>query len=74
MKEHFGLLSYIPAWSDMFRGAAVYVDKILKGTNPADLPVQRPAKFNLIVNMGTAKQLGVEIPPSILYRADEVIR
>ncbi len=74
VKERFGLLAYIPAWSDMFRGAATYVDKILRGANPADLPVQRPVKFNLIINLKTAKQLGITIPPSILYRADKVIK
>lgn len=58
----------------MFRGAARYVDKILRGAKPADLPVQRPAKFDLLVNLKTAAQLGVIIPSSILYRADEVIR
>ena len=68
-----GLLSYCLDWDDQFRRAAVYVDKILRGTKPADLPVQAPTKYVLAVNLKTAKALGLAVPQSLLARADEVI-
>ena len=68
-----GLMSYGPNFPDLFSRAADFVDKILRGAKPADMPVQQPVKFDLIVNLKTAKALGLRIPESFLLRADEVI-
>jgi putative ABC transport system substrate-binding protein len=73
LPEAGGLLSYGPNLAAFFRHAALYVDKLLKGVKPADLPVEQPTKFELIVNRKTAKVLGLTIPQSILLRADQVI-
>jgi putative ABC transport system substrate-binding protein len=72
--ERGGLMTYAVSMNDLFRRAATYVDKILKGTKPTDIPVEQPMKFEFVINLKTAKQIGLEIPQWTLMKADRVIK
>jgi putative ABC transport system substrate-binding protein len=69
-----GLLSYAPSVTDVVRRGAVYVDRILRGAKPGDLPIEQPPKFEFVINLKTAQALGLTIPPTLLFQADEIIR